>query len=639
MSYYNSIKQIPQKIMHKNIIILSGNVNDFIFLDNLNDQSLNDNQEIQDLPKGIFLKLSQYIGFYLKNNSFQKIEHFIPSKGVIDLNKSFVDILFPKEEEEEDFSKLDDEEAEFEQNEENQVSPIEQYINEIILYIEDLKKQNKPIKKIAFIIDLSDLLLKEVNSTIIANLISSFIDLSNPFVDKYLKEKYKLILICKNKEILNNLIIENNIELNFHTIQVPNTREREDFIEANTSRFNEFLIEEKLDKSNRSKEFNDAIALTNGLSFREIIQIANVAANNKFKDFKELYRVVFLDKKESEWEKINQEKLKNFQVEMKKRVKGQDFAIKQMEKTLIRSFVGLSDLSSSHDNKRKPKGILFFTGPTGTGKTELSKAFAEFIFGDENALIRFDMSEYNHEHSDEKLIGSPPGYVGYESGGQLTNAVKQKPFSVLLFDEIEKAHGRILDKFLQILEDGRLTSSKGELIDFSETFIIFTSNIGVKETLNLAKDNNDVDLIRKTFKKEIEKYFKETLGRPEILNRIGEKNIVPFNFITDHEIIKEIINSKLKKLKNNLYKDKLIQLQEENEETLKYLIIEVKKGFKPELGARGLISEFEKKFIDKMIYFLFENYQQILANKKNGILTKIKFDYSNEKTDFIFSIL
>ncbi|MDE6472938.1 MAG: AAA family ATPase, partial [Ureaplasma sp.] len=180
---------------------------------------------------------------------------------------------------------------------------------------------------------------------------------------------------------------------------------------------------------------------------------------------------------------------------------------------------------------------MFFAGPTGTGKTELSKSIAEFIFGDEKRIIRFDMSEFNHEHSDQRLIGAPPGYVGYDSGGELTNKVKENPFSVLLFDEIEKAHNKILDKFLQILEDGRLTSSQGEIIDFSQTFIIFTSNIGA----NNANINSSFDDLEKYFINEVKKYFYEELQRPEILNRISEKNIVAFNFITDFNIIKEII--------------------------------------------------------------------------------------------------
>ncbi|MHB9308697.1 AAA family ATPase, partial [Fusobacterium polymorphum] len=154
---------------------------------------------------------------------------------------------------------------------------------------------------------------------------------------------------------------------------------------------------------------------------------------------------------------------------------------------------------------------LFFVGPTGVGKTELAKSLASFIFGDENACIRFDMSEYNHEHSDQRLVGAPPGYVGYEAGGQLTNAVKEKPFCVLLFDEIEKAHGRILDKFLQILEDGRLTDGKGETVYFSETIIIFTSNIGAAE----VDSNIEPKEVKKQFVEKVQKHFIEVLRRPE----------------------------------------------------------------------------------------------------------------------------
>ncbi|MDE6289789.1 MAG: AAA family ATPase, partial [Ureaplasma sp.] len=199
---------------------------------------------------------------------------------------------------------------------------------------------------------------------------------------------------------------------------------------------------------------------------------------------------------------------------------------------------------------------MFFAGPTGTGKTELSKSIAEFIFGDEKRIIRFDMSEFNHEHSDQRLIGAPPGYVGYDAGGELTNKVKENPFSVLLFDEIEKAHNKILDKFLQILEDGRLTSSQGEIIDFSQTFIIFTSNIGA----NKANVNSSFDDLEKYFVNEVKKYFYEELQRPEILNRFSEKNIVAFNFITDFNIIKEIVESKLNKIIKNLLEEKNISL-------------------------------------------------------------------------------
>ena len=135
-------------------------------------------------------------------------------------------------------------------------------------------------------------------------------------------------------------------------------------------------------------------------------------------------------------------------------------------------------------------GLMFFAGPTGVGKTEMAKAIAAFLFGDESFCIRFDMSEYAQEHSDQKLFGAPPGYVGYEEGGQLTNKLKANPFCVLLFDEIEKSHPKILDKFLQVLEDGRMTDSRGEIVYFSEAIIIFTSNFNINTIIDVSIKNS-----------------------------------------------------------------------------------------------------------------------------------------------------
>nr|WP_246623535.1 AAA family ATPase [Sphingomonas colocasiae] len=186
----------------------------------------------------------------------------------------------------------------------------------------------------------------------------------------------------------------------------------------------------------------------------------------------------------------------------------------------------------------RPRGIAFLAGPTGVGKTELAKTVTELLFGDESAYIRFDMSEFSAEHADQRLIGAPPGYVGYDMGGELTNAVREKPFSVVLFDEIEKAHPRILDKFLQILDDGVLTSGRGDRVYFSEALIIFTSNLGIYSTgpdgvrrANVTPDQ-PFEEVRARVRAEIEAHFKLVLNRPEILNRFGE-NIIVFDFIRD----------------------------------------------------------------------------------------------------------
>ncbi|MCK5867531.1 MAG: ATP-dependent Clp protease ATP-binding subunit [Mycoplasmataceae bacterium] len=270
---------------------------------------------------------------------------------------------------------------------------------------------------------------------------------------------------------------------------------------------------------------------------------------------------------------------------------------------------------------------MFFSGPTGVGKTELAKAITKFVFQDESRMIRFDMSEFAQEQSDQRLIGSPPGYVGYDGGGELTNAVRNDPQSIILFDEIEKAHPRILDKFLQILEDGRLTSSQGELIDFSETFIIFTSNIGADGANPDAESSKN----RETFKQAVIDKFRNKLDRPEILNRIGNHNIIPFNFITDKKILMKIFLSKLKKLSNTLLEKHSINLSiESGEEEAVFEIVNDK--YDKRNGGRGLISAMEVTIQNSLTDFIFKNPK--IIEKNGNKIANVIINTNKTKIDF-----
>ncbi len=270
-------------------------------------------------------------------------------------------------------------------------------------------------------------------------------------------------------------------------------------------------------------------------SMGDIVQLASqsVLGIADIDDAIRSYKVGALD---NPWKKdYLKERIRGAMVEIEDRVKGQTQAATKTVDILMRSVTGLTG-AQARSSSGRPRGILFFAGPTGVGKTELAKTLTKIIFGDERAYIRFDMSEFAEEHNSARLLGAPPGYVGYDAGGELTNAMREKPFSVVLFDEIEKAHPRLLDKFIQILEDGRLTDGRGETVYFSESIIIFTSNLGIYvegpdgRRVQNVRPGDSYDKVERNVREAISNHFRYTLGRPEILNRIGE-NIVVFNFI------------------------------------------------------------------------------------------------------------
>ena len=285
------------------------------------------------------------------------------------------------------------------------------------------------------------------------------------------------------------------------------------------------------------------------------------------------------------------EKLKNLEKELHKRVIGQNEAVEAVSKAIRRGRVGLKD-------PNRPIGSFLFLGPTGVGKTELSKALAEVLFGDENAMIRLDMSEFMEPHSVSKLIGAPPGYVGFDDGGQLTEKIRRKPYSVVLFDEIEKAHPDVMNMLLQILEDGRLTDSQGRTVNFKNTVIIMTSNLGARlitdrKQLGFANKEGEADS-----KKEYEEIKKEVMAelkkelRPEFINRIDE--IIVFHKLNDNDI-NQIIDIMLKEVVNRLKEQKY---DVEFEPDVKEMI--AKEGIDKNFGARPLRRTIQNLVEDKL---------------------------------------
>jgi ATP-dependent Clp protease ATP-binding subunit ClpB len=280
------------------------------------------------------------------------------------------------------------------------------------------------------------------------------------------------------------------------------------------------------------------------------------------------------------------EKLLQMEEELHKRVAGQHEAIEAVSDAIRRSRAGLQD-------KRKPIGSFIFLGTTGVGKTELAKALAEYLFNDEHAMIRIDMSEYQERHAVSRLIGAPPGYVGYDEGGQLTESVRRKPYSVILLDEIEKAHPDVFNILLQVLDDGRLTDNKGRLVDFKNTIIIMTSNIGshlIQENFKDLDDINREEVIAKT-KSELFDLLKQTI-RPEFLNRIDE--LIMFTPLNRDEL-RDIVSLQFKGVQDTLI-EMGIEI-EASEEALDWL---AQLGYDPQFGARPLKRVIQKRILNEL---------------------------------------
>ena len=280
-------------------------------------------------------------------------------------------------------------------------------------------------------------------------------------------------------------------------------------------------------------------------------------------------------------------RLLNMEAELHKRIVGMEDAIKALSQAIRRTRAGLKD-------PRRPGGSFIFAGPTGVGKTELAKTLAEFLFGDEDALIQLDMSEYSEKHTVSRLFGSPPGYVGYEEGGQLTEKVRRRPFSVVLFDEVEKAHPDIFNSLLQVLEDGRLTDSQGRMVDFKNTVIIMTTNLGTRDItkgslgFSAGPDTrSEYERMKNKVTDELKNHF-----RPEFLNRVDD--VIVFPQLTQDEIV-AIVDLEIAKLDKRL-RDKDMGL----ELTMAAKALLAKKGYDPVLGARPLRRTIQREIEDML---------------------------------------
>ncbi|WP_342328665.1 ATP-dependent chaperone ClpB [Pedobacter sp. FW305-3-2-15-E-R2A2] len=307
------------------------------------------------------------------------------------------------------------------------------------------------------------------------------------------------------------------------------------------------------------------------------------------------------------------EKLLHLEDELHKRVAGQDEAIEAISDAIRRSRAGLQD-------KRKPIGSFIFLGTTGVGKTELAKALAEFLFNDENAMTRIDMSEYQERHAVSRLIGAPPGYVGYDEGGQLTEAVRRKPYSVVLLDEIEKAHPDVFNILLQVLDDGRLTDNKGRVVNFKNTIIIMTSNIGshlIQDNFKSLDDENRDEVIAKT-KNELFELLKQTI-RPEFLNRIDE--LIMFTPLNRSEI-RNIVDLQFKHVQETL-----AEMGVEIEASVEALDWLAELGYDPQFGARPLKRVIQKRILNELS-------KEILSGKIDKD-SKIKLDTFDHKFVFL----
>jgi len=381
--------------------------------------------------------------------------------------------------------------------------------------------------------------------------------------------------ITANERDLPDWLVTGNHSIRTIAVPYPGMPYRQRHAENVAGGFDDYV---EADEATKKKMIDQFAAQTHGMTIKDMEAIRRLARDQKtgLGKIEDAARVHRVGVSETHWQDLGPRVLEEMngggagKPKLSERVLGQQEAVNKALDIIIRSATGLTAAHSS-PYATAPRGVLFFAGPTGVGKTELAKALSKLIFGDDHAYKRFDMSEFSADHNVARLIGAPPGYVGFDAGGELTDFVREQPFSLILFDEIEKAHDRILDKFLQILEDGRLTDGRGQTVYFTETVLVFTSNLGTTR-VKRGPDGNPImganglpvrestveygmepAELESVIRSGIKDWAVNELGRPEIHNRLGD-GIVVFNFIT-REVGEKILDGMVERVCDRLKRE------------------------------------------------------------------------------------